>query len=492
MTPHVIFNCYPDSLGGTLQDIADLLEGDLAGCFDGMYILPSLFHSDLDRGFGIVDYGLNEEYASPQDLKRLRDSGITLMLDLVLNHRSSSSKEFRDVLEHGRQSRYYTDFINWNEFWQDKGTLNEDGVIVPDDGYLNAMFFRKPGLPVLSVDMPDGTRIPFWNTFYQETHTDESGKPRYLAQLDVDITSPHVLHSLDDTIRILAEYGARIIRLDAFAYASKVPGKRNFLNEPETWDILSRLKQTADRYGVILLPEIHASYAEGTRFSLADRGYPVYDFFLPGLMLQSTETHDPSLLIRWADEVKARQIRTVNMLGCHDGIPLLDLRGLLDEAEIQKLITVLVSRGGYVKDLYGEKKMYYQVNTTWFSALGEDERKLLFTRAVQLFMPGIPQIWYLDLFTGKNDYAQMAKEGHKGINRTNLTKGEIREKLHTPVVQEQISLLRFRNSHPAFGEGSTVSFEAHGPEAVFRWQNGDDYAVLHADFSTFTRTIEHS
>lgn len=47
--------------------------------------------------------------------------------------------------------------------------------------------------------------------------------------------------------------------------------------------------------------------------------------------------------------------------------------------------------------------MYYQVNCTYFSALGESDRKMLLARALQIFMPGKPQVWYLDLFAGKND-----------------------------------------------------------------------------------------
>ena len=73
--------------------------------------------------------------------------------------------------------------------------------------------------------------------------------------------------------------------------------------------------------------------------------------------------------------------------------------------------------GGYVKDLHGQKNIYYQVNATYFSALGEDERKMLLARALQIFMPGKPQIWYLDLFAGKNDYEAVKKAGpggHKG------------------------------------------------------------------------------
>ena len=82
--------------------------------------------------------------------------------------------------------------------------------------------------------------------------------------------------------------------------------------------------------------------------------------------------------------------------------------GLLSDDEIQAVIDNILERGGRIKNLYGadgKKIAYYQVNATYFSALGEDEQKLLLARAIQLFTPGIPQVWYLDLFAGKNDYA---------------------------------------------------------------------------------------
>ena len=66
----------------------------------------------------------------------------------------------------------------------------------------------------------------------------------------------------------------------------------------------------------------------------------------------------------------------------------LDLKGLIPEERIQKLIDVVVARGGMVKDLHGQKNVYYQVNSTYYSALGENDRKMLMARALQLFMPG--------------------------------------------------------------------------------------------------------
>ena len=75
--------------------------------------------------------------------------------------------------------------------------------------------------------------------------------------MDLNIKSPLVWEFYDDTLKKLAEYGARIVRLDAFAYAPKEPGEKNFLNEPGTWELLERIRELADKYNLTLLPEIH-------------------------------------------------------------------------------------------------------------------------------------------------------------------------------------------------------------------------------------------
>ena len=312
--------------------------------------------------------------------------------------------------------------------------------------------------------------------------------------MDVNIRSPLVWQYYEEVLDKLASYGAAIVRLDAFGYASKLPGRRNFMNEPETWDILERIRQMAEQRGLTLLPEIHAAYGEGSYKTLAQKGYMTYDFFLPGLVIDAIENHDAQYLIRWAREQKENHIRCVNMLGCHDGIPLLDLKGLVPDERIQQLIDLIVSRGGLIKNLHGKKNMYYQVNATYFSALGCDEKKLLLARALQLFMPGKPQVWYLDLFAGENDLQAVQRggeAGHKEINRTNLTKDEITRRLTWPIVQKQLDLLKMRNSCPAFGFDADmhISEEAHGILRIV-WENQGKRAVLEANLETYDFTVQ--
>lgn len=103
-----------------------------------------------------------------------------------------------------------------------------------------------------------------------------------------------------------------------------------------------------------------------------------YDFFLPGMIIDALESGNGSTLEKWAKELMEKEIHVVNMLGCHDGIPLLDLKGLIPEERIQQIIDTVVARGGYVKDLHGQKNVYYQVNATYYSALGEDDKKMAY------------------------------------------------------------------------------------------------------------------
>ena len=98
-----------------------------------------------------------------------------------------------------------------------------------------------------------------------------------------------------------------------------------------------------------------------------------------------------------------------------------------------------------------------------------------------MFMPGKPQVWYLDLFAGKNDHEAVERAGeggHKEINRTNLSLEDIKDALGREVVQKQLELIRFRNTSPAFEEGAKMKFETHGSELEIVWQKGEYSATL--------------
>jgi sucrose phosphorylase len=559
----VIFNAYPDSIGRNFSDSVQMLKRpEFKDAFSLFYILPTVFNSDLDRGFSIIDYDLNEELVSRQDLEELHKLNVMFKFDLVLNHLSVASPQFQDLLRNGDESIYRNFFIDWNEFWRAHGEINPEGYVIPHEEHLEKLFMRKPGLPILQVRFPDGTDRPYWNTFYQDIvyhevaahdllqalgihelteedaeqiaaivngvlsakrdvndidlgkyshHKDDivsvvQQNRQYLGQMDLNAQSEEVWKFYDDTLRKLRDHGGRLVRLDAFAYLHKEPGETNFFNTPGTWEYLKCLKKIADKYDLILLPEIHSVYGNRLHEEVAGKGFPIYDFFFPGLVIDAIDRGTNKHLLRWIREILEKDIHTINMLGCHDGIPVLDLRGkdndgatsggLLSDEEIDALIDRIMDRGGRVKNLYGpdgKKIAYYQINATFFSALGEDERKLRLARAIQMFMPGTPQVWYLDLFAGRNDYAAADKggaAGHKEINRTTLHKSDVDQGLSRIVVRDQLELMRLRNMSPAF-QGELEIHDSGEHRLHLSWKHNECVATLNADLRDYGFSVTH-
>ena len=557
----VMLNVYPDSIGEKFSDTITMLKmTEFKEVFSLIYVLPTFFNSDLDRGFSIIDYDINKDLVDTKDLKDLDELQIKLKFDIVLNHLSVASPQFKDMLQYGNESKFKDFFINWNEFWEGNGVKNEDGIVIPNPEFLNKLFMRKSGLPILKVRFPDGSEQPYWNTFYQQITynpitiadlqnikalTEEQKqfivaivndaikdnqdfttidfkdctplkseilqiveqKRSYLGQMDVNAGSPLVWDFYEETLKKLNGYGCNILRLDAFAYLHKQVGESNFFNKPGTWEYLERIKKIAEQNNLMLLPEIHAEYGLHLHDEVADKGYYIYDFFLPGLAIHTIENKSSKALLTWAKEIIAKGYKTVNMLGCHDGIPVLDLKGkevngaynkgLLEDTEIESIMNKIMERGGRVKNLYdpsGNKISYYQINATFFSALGEDEQKLLLARVIQMFMPGIPQVWYLDIFAGKNNYEAAdngGSAGHKEINRTTLTMNDIEQGLKTEVVKKQLEIMHLRNTSNAFSGHVEINDTVDAIIDV-KWVNGDTVAHLKANLQTYGFTIEHT
>ena len=130
---------------------------------------------------------------------------------------------------------------------------------------------------------------------------------------------PDFCHFYDDTLKKLRSHGGKLVRLDAFAYLHKAPGQPNFFNRPGTWEYLKRLRGIAEKYGLTIFPEIHAEYGAGIHEEISREGYPIYDFFLPGLVIHALEWGSNEALLRWIADIQAKGLQTINMLGSHDG-----------------------------------------------------------------------------------------------------------------------------------------------------------------------------
>ena len=107
---------YPDSLGGDLKALAKALDEFLPGAFGSIHILP-FFPSSGDRGFAPTTYDIvDPAFGDWNDIEAL-SRRYMLMCDMMVNHISRSSAEFRDYLKNGRNSLYADMFIDYLAFF---------------------------------------------------------------------------------------------------------------------------------------------------------------------------------------------------------------------------------------------------------------------------------------------------------------------------------------------------------------------------------------
>ena len=78
-----------------------------------------------------------------------------------------------------------------------------------------------------------------------------------------------------------------------------------------------------------------------------------------------------------------------------------------------------------------------------------------------------------------------------GVQTCALPICEVQSALSKPVVRGLVSLIRFRNSHPAFGGQLAVESSANS-QLTLTWRNEGDWAQLVADLAKPAATVKYS
>lgn len=389
----------------------------------------------------------------------------------MINHISRESKFFQDFKKNHEQSPYKEMFIRIHEFFPENRPTQED---------IDLIYKRKDKAPFQTVEFADGTTEEVWNTFGEE-------------QIDLDVTKEVVKEFIRETIKDMANHGCSLIRLDAFAYAIKKLDTNDFFVEPDIWELLDEVRQEAAKYDVELLPEIHEHYS--IQMKIANHDYYIYDFALPMVTLYSLYSGKSERLANWLKMSPMKQFTT---LDTHDGIGVVDARDLLTDEELDYTSEELYKVGANVKKVYSSANYnnldIYQINSTYYSALGDNDRSYLLARAIQVFAPGIPQIYYVGLLAGKNDIEllEATKEG-RNINRHYYDLAEIEEEVQRPVIQQLFALLKFRNESAAFDLDGTIEVATPSESEIVitrKNKNGSDSATLTANLDTKEFIIE--
>ena len=197
---------YPDSLGGDLPTLAALLSGPLSRPVRGVHILPP-FPSSADRGFAPTTYReIDPRFGTWADIRRIA-ADYDVVLDVMVNHLSRQSDEFRDFERHGRRSAFADLFITLDKVWPDGE---------PPAADVARIFLRKPDAPFSTITIADsGARERVWTTF---------GTADWSEQIDLDVHAPETRALITGWLGSLAGHGVRIVRLDAVGYVIKQAG----------------------------------------------------------------------------------------------------------------------------------------------------------------------------------------------------------------------------------------------------------------------------
>jgi sucrose 6(F)-phosphate phosphorylase len=464
---------YANSLGGDLANLNTLLNRHFADIFaGGVHILPP-FPSSADRGFAPTTYfEIEPSFGSWDDIREI-GKNFDVVVDVMVNHISRQSKYFKDFAANGRQSEFADLFITVDKVWP-------SGVVPPED--VAKIFLRKPDNPFSDIVVEKtGITERVWTSF---------GTKEWSEQIDLDVNSPLTRRFIVDILEHLHRNGVAMVRLDAVGYVTKKPGTSCFFVEPDIYEFMDWIKAEADRIGLDLLPEVHAHYSY--QHKLAERGYWVYDFVLPSLLLHSFFSGSG---LKLRDYLATCPRKQMTMLDCHDGIPVQpDMDDVLSVDEMKRVVDVCLGRGANLNRILSPTPMEFdahQINCTYYDALGRNDDAYIAARAVQFFTPGTPQVYYVGILAGMNDAAAVGRVGDgRAINRHDYSVAEVEQELERPVVKRLLELARFRNTYAAFdGE-----FEAAATEEnllSLTWRSGIAFCSLTVDFRDSTARIEY-
>lgn len=467
---------YVDRLGRDLGGLREVLDGPLKGAFGGVHLLP-FFHpiDGSDAGFDPIDHTMvDARLGTWDDVGAAIGRDFELMADLIVNHVSAQSPQFLDWVEKGSGSEYDGMFLTYDSVFPDGASEEE----------LLAIYRPRPGLCFTVRSVAGQSRL-VWTTFTAN-------------QVDVNVDHPATRSYLNSILDRFQAAGVNLVRLDAVGYAVKKAGTSSFMI-PETFAFIDELAAACRQRGMEMLVEIHSYYR--IQMEIASKVDWVYDFALPPLVLDALFRADATVLKHWLD---IRPVNAITVLDTHDGIGVVDVGrdqtdrsrpGLLTQAQVEALVEAIHERSrGQSRQATGEAANnldLYQVNCTYYDALGRDDGRYLLARLVQMLTPGVPQVYYVGAMAGANDMELLAgTDVGRDINRHYYQPDEIAAECERPVVQRLLALLRWRRREASLFGGTFSVSQPAIDRLVMSWTGANSALTADLDFATGAFVIE--
>ena len=457
-----------------LKTLTKFCDDYLEGTINTIHILP-FFPYSSDRGFSIIDFETVDTHLGTwEEIEDLQDR-YQLMFDGVINHVSSKSRWFQEFLNGNPE--YWDFFINFSS--RDELSVEQKNMI-----------FRPRTSDLLTEFNTINGPMYVWTTFSRD-------------QIDLNYTNPDVLMKVLEILLLYVRRGADIIRLDAVTYLWVEPGT-TCVHLEQTHEIIRLFRDILNTVapGVALITETNVPHAENISYfgNGRDEAQMVYNFALPPLVLYTFYTEDTTVISWWVRELRTPSNTTTffNFLDSHDGIGLMAVKDILPKEDVDFIIKKAQEYGGLVSFKTAEDgtEIPYEINTTWFSALNQEDsgediafqvKRLVASRVIGLVIKGVPGIYLHSLIGTHNDIEAVLKtESKRAINRTVIDERSILETLKDPlskisrINRELGRLIAIRTRQRAFHPNGNQRVLMISPDifSVYRISPDEDQHIL--------------
>jgi sucrose phosphorylase len=428
-----------------LRTLQHFLNNHLQGVTNSVHILP-FYPYTSDDGFSVVDYrAVDPNLGTWKDVEGLNPN-FRLMFDAVVNHISASSAWFQGFLAGDEKYREY--------------------FLVTDPAQDLSKVTRPRTLPLLTAFQTPAGEKHVWTTFSAD-------------QIDLNFRNPDVLLDVTEALLDYVDKGASLIRLDAIGYLWKEPGTC-CIHLPQTHAVVQVWRAVLDLLApdTLLVTETNVPHKDNISYfgDGVNEAQMVYQFPLVPLVLNALQSGHARHLQEWAGTLAPVSGKTTffNFLASHDGIGVVPARGILDEKEIQALVTTASAHGGRVsyKNNSDGTQSPYELNITFFDFLSDPKNaaesldtqvsRFMASQAIMLSLQGVPGIYFHSLFGSPNWQEGLAQTGRaRTINRQKMKLSDLEKALADPgsraakVFTRYAGLLRIRIAEKAFHPNAT-------------------------------------
>jgi amylosucrase len=470
---------YVDRFCGSLNKLSEKLDyfDELGVNF--LHIMPVMEspEGESDGGYAVSDFrNVDPRFGTIEDLrhldKKMKEKGMYLMLDIVLNHTSSHHEWAKKASEgdpHYQAFYYMYDDRNMPDAFEK--TMPE---VFPDSSPGSFTFDEKSGKWVMTV----------FNYY----------------QWDLNYTNPEVFNAMLDTIFFYANLGVDILRIDAPAFIWKALGTTS-QNLPEAHTLLQLIKHCVQvaTPGMALLGEAIVAPKEIMKYFGTGRFYGrecdvAYNATHMALQWDALATADVRVMMAAQHDILQKPYGTtwITYTRCHDDIGLGYEDAMIQQAgyspsEHRKFMKNYYSgqfRGSTSKGaLFGvnPKTNDARISGSLASLCGleygleyklkavteQSIQKILMMQAHSLLLGGIPMIFYGDECGYTNDYSYLSDSGKSYDNRwmhrpvMDWKKNELRKKKGS--IEHQIfsgtqKLIQLRKKFELFSDHNNIKW----------------------------------